>query len=323
MSKPLFEQIMDAHLAIRPQVAVTPLSLSPMLSRLTGCNVYLKCEHLQHTGSFKFRGASNKVRLLNEETRRHGVLTVSTGNHGQGVALAGKLAGVPVTVYASTEASPVKLEAIREYGAKVITLDDSNLGVELAARHQAEAQGMTFISPYNDIDVIAGQGTIGVEIHEQATAGGVDPAAVFVAVGGGGLISGIGSALNPLRPQSAIVGCWPANSTALYSSLQAGHVVESEELDTISDGTAGGIEPDTITFDIARQVIADTALVSEAEIKGAMKLIAQTDRWMVEGAAGVAVAAMLKLAPAYQGRDVVVVLCGRNILLKKFIEAVQ
>lgn len=323
MSKPLFEQIMDAHLAIRPQVAVTPLSLSPMLSRLTGCNVYLKCEHLQHTGSFKFRGASNKVRLLNEETRRHGVLTVSTGNHGQGVALAGKLAGVPVTVYASTEASPVKLEAIREYGAKVITLDDSNLGVELAARHQAEAQGMTFISPYNDIDVIAGQGTIGVEIHEQATAGGVDPAAVFVAVGGGGLISGIGSALNQLRPQSAIVGCWPANSTALYSSLQAGRVVESEELDTISDGTAGGIEPDTITFDIARQVIADSALVSEAEIKGAMKLIAQTDRWMVEGAAGVAMAAMLKLAPAYQGRDVVVVLCGRNILLKKFIEAVQ
>ncbi|VWB51848.1 threonine dehydratase [Burkholderia lata] len=323
MTEDLFDRIEEAHRAIRPQVAVTPFTFSPMLSAVSGCQVYLKCEHLQHTGSFKFRGATNKVRLLDAQTRRNGILTVSSGNHGQGVALAGKLAGVPVTVYAASTASPVKLEAIRALGAEVITLDDSSLGVELEAARQAKLKGMTFVSPYNDIDVIAGQGTIGIEIHEQARAENAKLAAVFASVGGGGLISGVGTAVSRLIPEVAVVGCWPANSTALYSSLKAGRIVESEELDTISDGTAGGVEPDSITFDIARNVITDTSLVTEEEIKAAMKLVAQTDRWMVEGAAGVALASMLKRAPEYQGRAVAVILCGRNIMLEKFVEAVK
>nr|WP_249193130.1 threonine/serine dehydratase [Burkholderia cenocepacia] len=319
----MFERIEEAHREIRPQVAVTPLSFSPMLSRITGCQVYLKCEHLQHTGSFKFRGATNKVRLLDPDTRKNGVLTVSSGNHGQGVALAGKLAGVPVTVYATSSASPVKLDAIRALGADVVTIDDTSLAVELEAGRQAKLKGMTFVSPYNDVDIIAGQGTIGIEIHEQARAAGVDLAAVFASVGGGGLISGVGTAIRHLNPKADVVGCWPANSTALYSSLKAGKIVESEELDTISDGTAGGIEPDTITFDIGREVISDTSLVTEEEIKAAMKLLAQTDRWMVEGAAGVALASLLQMAPRYQGRAVAVILCGRNIMLEKFVEAVK
>jgi threonine dehydratase len=323
VTEDLFDRIEEAHRAIRPRVAVTPLTFSPMLSAVSGCRVYLKCEHLQHTGSFKFRGATNKVRLLDAETRRNGVLTVSSGNHGQGVALAGKLAGVPVTVYAASTASPVKLEAIRALGAEVITLDDSSLGVELEAARQAKLKGMKFVSPYNDIDVIAGQGTIGIEIHEQAHAESAKLAAVFASVGGGGLISGVGTAVRRLIPEAAVVGCWPANSTALYISLKAGRIVESEELDTISDGTAGGVEPDSITLDIGRTVITDTSLVTEEEIKAAMKLVAQTDRWMVEGAAGVALASMLKLAPGYQGRAVAVILCGRNIMLEKFVEAVK
>jgi threonine dehydratase len=294
-----------------------------MLSKVTGCQVYLKCEHLQHTGSFKFRGATNKIRLLDRATQTNGVLTVSSGNHGQGVALAGKLAGVPVTVYASSSASAIKLDAIRALGAEVITLDDTTLAVELEAARQARLKGMAFISPYNDIDVIAGQGTAGVEIDEQARAADIDLAAVFASVGGGGLICGVGTAIRHLSPKTNVVACWPKNSTALYSSLQAGEIVESEELDTISDGTAGGIEPGSITFDIAQEVIDSTDLVSEEAIKAAMKLLAQTDRWMVEGAAGVALASMLKLAPAYQGRAVAVVLCGRNIMLEKFVEAVK
>jgi threonine dehydratase len=319
----LFERITEAHHAIRPQVAVTPLSFSPMLSKVTGCQVYLKCEHLQHTGSFKFRGATNKIRLLDKATRQNGVLTVSTGNHGQGVALAGKLAGVPVTVYASSSAAHVKLDAIRAWGAEVITIDDTTLAVELEAARQAKLKGMAFVPPYNDIDVIAGQGTAGVEIHEQARAEGADLAAVFASVGGGGLICGVGAATRQLSPKTAVVACWPKNSTALYSALKAGEIVESEEFDTISDGTAGGVEPGSITFDIGRKVITDTDLVTEDEIKAAMKLLAQTDRWMVEGAAGVALASMLKLAPAYRGRAVAVVLCGRNIMLEKFVEAVK
>lgn len=323
MTEDLFERIEEAHRMMRPQVAVTPLSFSPMLSKLTGCQVYLKCDHLQHTGSFKFRGATNKVRLLDNQTRRNGVLTASSGNHGLGVALAGKLAGVQVTVYAASTASPVKLDAIRALGAEVITLDDTNLGVELEAARQAQLKGMKFVSPYNDIDVIAGQGTVGIEIHEQSREEGVDIAAVFASVGGGGLISGVGTAIRRLIPEAAVVGCWPENSTALYSSLQAGKIVEIEELDTISDGTAGGIEPASITFDISREVTTDTSLVTEEEIKAAMKLVAHADRWMVEGAAGVALASMLKRAPDYQGRAVAVVLCGRNIMLDKFIKAVK
>nr|WP_218645272.1 threonine/serine dehydratase [Aquitalea sp. LB_tupeE] len=319
----MLERIEDAHHGIRPHVAVTPLTFSPMLSKLTGCNVYLKCEHLQHTGAFKYRGATNKIRLLDPAIRNKGVLAVSTGNHGQGVALAGKFAGVQVSVYAPTSASPVKLDAIRALGAQVITIDDTSLAVEIEAGRQATLQGVAFVHPYNDIDVIAGQGTIGMEIHEQASIEGIELAAVFVAVGGGGMISGIGTAIRNFRPQTAVVGCWPANSTALYSSLKAGTVVESEELDTISDGTAGGIESDTITLAIGQEVISSTELVTEEQIKAAMKLLAQTDRWMVEGAAGVALASMLKQSHNYQGRNVVVVLCGRNIMLEKFIEAVK
>jgi threonine dehydratase len=315
----LFQHIEEAHRAIRPQVSVTPLAFSPMLSKATGCDVYLKCEHLQHTGSFKFRGATNKLRLLDADARRNGVLTVSSGNHGLGIALAGKLAGVPVTVYASTSAAAIKLDAIRALGAEVVTLNDTTLAVELEAARQAKLRGKAFVSPYNDLDVIAGQGTIGMELHEQVT----DLAAVFASVGGGGLISGIGTAVKTLSPKTDVIGCWPANSTALYSSLKAGKIIDVEESETISDGTAGGVEPGSVTFDIAREVITDTALVTEEEIKSAMKLLAQTDRWMVEGAAGVALASMLKLGPRYQGRAVAVVLCGRNIMLNKFIEAVK
>ena len=323
MMNDLFQRIEEAHRAIRPQVGVTPLAFSPMLSKETGCDVYLKCEHLQHTGSFKFRGATNKLRLLDADARRNGVLTVSSGNQGQGVALAGKLAGVPVTVYASTSAAAIKLDAIRALGVEVVTLNDTTLAVELEAARQAKLKGMAFVSPYNDLDVIAGQGTIGMELHEEASGTIADLAAVFASVGGGGLISGIGTAVKTLLPQTDVIGCWPANSTALYSSLKAGKIIDVEESETISDGTAGGVEPGSVTFDIAREVITSTALVTEEEIMAAMKLLAQTDRWMVEGAAGVALASMLKLSSQYQGRAVAVVLCGRNIMLNKFIEAVK
>ncbi|WP_133646558.1 threonine/serine dehydratase [Paraburkholderia flava] len=315
----LYERIVDAHRAIRPQVAVTPLTHSPLLSAETGCDVFLKCEHLQHTGSFKFRGATNKLRLLDPEQRRNGVATVSTGNHGQGVALAGKLAGVPVTVYAAVTAAPVKLDAIRALGATVVTIDASTLEVELEAARRAARDGLPFISPYNDGDVIAGQGTVGLELAEQHPG----LAAVFASVGGGGLISGIGTALEQASPTTDVIGCWPANATTLYRCIQAGKVIEVEESDTISDGTAGGVEPDAITLPIAQRVIDRSVLVSEEEIKSAMKRLAQTDRWMVEGAAGVALASLLQIAPTYRGKAVAVVLCGRNIMLDKFVAAVQ
>jgi threonine dehydratase len=315
----LFANIREAHAALRPGVAVTPLAYSPRLSAQTGCEIYLKCEHLQHTGSFKFRGASNKIRLLTSEQREKGVVTASSGNHGQGVALAGKLAGVPVTVYATTCASALKLEAIRGWGAEVITLDTDPLRVELEAAAQASQTGRTYISPYNDADVIAGQGTIGTELIEQLSS--VD--AVFVAVGGGGLIAGIAGALKHLVQSAEIVGCWPEKSPIMERCLAAGKIIEVDEEYTLSDGTAGNLEPDTITFPLCQQWIDRKVLVNEDEIRQAMKAVARYERWMIEGAAGVALAGAIKLASEFQGKKVAVILCGRNILLETFIGAVQ
>ncbi|RJX74820.1 threonine/serine dehydratase [Pseudomonas sp. LS-2] len=313
----LFSDIQQAHNALRPGVSVTPLTYSQLLSAQSGSEIFLKCEHLQHTGSFKFRGASNKVRLLTEQQRQQGVITASSGNHGQGVALAGKAAGVPVTVYATTTASALKLDAIRALGAEVVTLDTDPLSVELEAAREAERRGTLFVSPYNDLQIIAGQGTIGMEIHEQLP----EVEAVFVAVGGGGMISGIGTALKHVSPNVQIIGCWPENAPTMERSLVAGEIIEMEELDTLSDGTAGGIEPGSVTFPLCQRVIDHTVLVSEDEIRNAMKAVARSERWIIEGAAGVALAGALKLAADFQGKRIAVVLCGRNILLEKFIGA--
>lgn len=315
----LYDAISEAHKALRPAVAVTPLTYSARLSAMAGCEVYLKCEHLQHTGSFKFRGASNKIRLLPEGQRQSGVITASSGNHGQGLALAGKVLGVPVTVYTTTSASTYKLNAIRALGAEVVSLDLDPLSVELEAARQAVIQGKPFVSPYNDREIIAGQGTIGVELFEQAP----DLDAVFVAVGGGGMVSGIGAALSALNPNIDIIGCWPANAPTMQRSLEAGEIIEMEEDDTISDGTAGGIEPGSITFPLCQTLLSRTVLVSEEEIKVAMRDVANSERWIIEGAAGVAVASMKKLANEYGGKRVAVVICGRNILLEKFLGAVK
>lgn len=315
----LFDAIAAAHQAIRPQARVTPLEHSPALSALTGCEVYLKCEHLQRTGSFKFRGASNKLRLLDPAARREGVIAASTGNHGQAVALAGGLLQVPVTVYAPASAAAVKLDAIRALGAELKLVDGGALEAELSAGEAARRAGLPFVSPYNDLDVVAGQGTVGMELAEQCP----ELDAVFVSVGGGGLISGIGAALRRLAPGAELVGCWPEAAATMHASLQAGRIVEVDEGDTLSDGTAGGVEPGAVTFELCQALIRHCALVSEAEIRAALRLLAQSERWMAEGAAGVALAGLLRQAPRYQGKKVAVVLCGRNIVLDKFLKAVS
>lgn len=313
----LIERVERAHEAIRPQVPVTPLEPSALLSELTGCQVYLKCEHLQRTGSFKFRGATHKLLALGESARATGVIAASTGNHGKAVALAGKLMGVPVTVYAPASAAPVKLKAIRALGGELVLVDGSPLVTELLAGKEAAAQGKPYISPYNDWDVLAGQGTIGMEMLAQCP----DLDAIFIAVGGGGMISSIGSLYRSRAAHTKLIGCWPENATSLYSALQAGFISEVEETDTISDGTAGGVEPGAITFPICQEVIDEHCLVSEGEIKSAMRLLVESEQWMVEGAAGVALASLLKSAPQWQGRKVAAVLCGRNIMLEKFLDA--
>lgn len=301
--------ILAAWQRIRPIVRETPLEESDSLGAGSGARVFLKLEHLQHTGSFKFRGASHKVALLTAEQAAAGLIAASNGNHGLGVAAAARARGIAAEVYVSSQVSPAKAQRIERYGARIRCAGDDPLTAEMAARRAAEESGRVFISPYNDTDVVAGQGTIGVELHRQLPR--ID--AVFVAVGGGGLIGGIGAYLKSVSPETEIVGCWPENSPVLHQCLQAGHVVDVAEQPTLSESTSGGMEPGSITLDICRGAIDRSVLVSEAEILDAMRLVLETEHWLIEGAAGVAVAAFCREARRYEGQNVVIVLCGRNL----------
>jgi threonine dehydratase len=296
------EAISAAYERIRPFVHETPVEEFRD-------HVFLKLEHLQRTGSFKFRGASNKMALLTPRQAAAGVITASNGNHGLGVAAAAQARGIAAEVFVSSHVSPAKARRIERHGARIRPVGDDPLAAELAARRASEESGKTFISPYNDADVIAGQGTIGVELHRQVPK--MD--AVFVAVGGGGLIGGIGSYLKAVSPKTEIVGCWPQNSPVMYECLRAGKVVDVAELPTLSESTAGGLEPESVTLEVCRRAIDRCVLVSEAEILAAMRLILETEHWVIEGAAAVAVAAYLKDAPRCQDKTVAIVLCGRNV----------
>jgi threonine dehydratase len=314
----LFDRILRAHSAIRPQVCVTPLERSRALSAALGCEVLLKADHLQPTGSFKIRGATNKICVLGDAAKSTGVITASTGNHGQALARAGALAGVPVTVYVAASTVRPKMEAIRGWGAELVVVDGNPLEAELQARQRAAEENKPYISPYNDLDVVAGQGTLGIELAQQTAQ--LD--AVFVSVGCGGLIGGIGSALERLRPDTRVVGVWPENSPCMLRALEAGNIIDVPERPTLSDGSAGAVEPGSITFPICQSVIDETITVTESQIASAMRRIAEAERWIVEGAAGVALAGLVKAAHDYRGRTVAVVLCGRNIALETFLGAV-
>lgn len=310
----LVSKIVSAALSLSAYHAETPCMYSPQLSRLTGANVYLKCEHLQKTGSFKLRGALNKMLSIDESN----VIAASSGNHGKAVAYAAAMLGKKAKIYLPTGCSPTKINAIKALKADIIEVEGDFTAVEQKARQDSANGGGVYISPYNDHDVIAGQGSIGVEIATQLPQ--VD--AVFASVGGGGMISGIGSYLKHEKPQVEIVGCWPENSAVLSASLKAGKIIKAPESPTLSDGTAGQVEEGAITFDICQKVIDRQVLTSEDEIKKAMRLLGETDQFMVEGAAAVALASFLKNPTPYKGKNVVIILCGRNVSMQSYLAAV-
>jgi len=305
--------------AVDGGVRETPLDVSGVFSEQTGATILLKCEHLQRSGSFKLRGALNRVLSLNDEERKHGVIAASSGNHGIAVAQAARGASVNATIYLPASVSSLKLSNMKRLGANVVVVPGNYAESEKAAREAAERESKTFLSPYSDPYVIAGQGTIGLELAEQCH----DLAAVFACVGGGALIGGIGSYLKAVRPDVKIVGCWAENAPAMYECLQKGQIFDVPERDTLSDGSAGAIEKGAITFPICQQVIDRHVLVSETEIAESMRDMATHERFMIEGAAGVAVAAALKTASDYRGGTVAVVICGRNVALDTFRAALE
>jgi threonine dehydratase len=295
----MHQSVLDAHDRIRATVRETPLEYSPALG------AWLKLEHLQATGSFKFRGASNKVALLTPEQAAAGVVTASNGNHGLGVAAAAQGRGIAAEVFVSSHVSPAKARRIEQHGARLHPAGDDPLTAELAARRAAAESGRVFISPYNDADVMAGQGTVAVEMLRQQP----KLEAVYVAVGGGGLIGGIGAYLKHASPGTEVVGCWAAHSPVMYECMRAGAIVDVPEEPTLSESTAGGLEPGSVTLEVCRRVVDRGVLVTESEIAGAIRLLLETEHWLVEGAAGVALAAFLKDGR----RNAAVVLCGRNL----------
>jgi threonine dehydratase len=304
----LVDRIADAERRIRPHVRETMVVPSLALSDAAGAEVWLKCENLQVTGSFKVRGATNCLLSLPAERRLGGVVAASSGNHGIAVAHAGRALGIPVTVYVPDGASPAKLAAMRRLGATVITFGTDGLDTEIEARRSAESQGRFYVSPYNDLTVVAGQGTVAVELRRQLE----DIGTVIVAVGGGGLIGGIAADLKHHLPEVRIVGAQPTNSRVMMDSVRAGHVLDLPSLPTFSDGTAGGIESDTVTFPLCRDLVDEWVEVAEGEIASAMRYSIEVEHLLSEGSAGVALAAVTKAAPPRRGR-IVVVLCGANV----------
>ena len=305
----MYHAVAAAYERIRSSVRETPVDESQALAQGGTATVFLKLEHLQHTGSFKFRGASHKIALLTPAQAAAGVVAASNGNHGLGVAAAARARGIAAEVFVSSQVSPAKARRIAAHGAVLRQAGNDPLTAELAARHAAESSGRVFISPYNDLDVVAGQGTIAVELDRQAPH--LD--AVFVAVGGGGLIGGIGSYLKSVSPRTEIVGCWPENSPVLHACLRAGRVIEVPEQPTLSESTAGGLEPDSVTLPLCQKAIDTSVLVPEAEIAAAMRLVLETEHWLIEGAAAVAVAAFRQDMRRWDGKRVAIVLCGRNV----------
>ena len=296
---------------IRPYVRETPVEDSPELSRLTGARVALKLENLQLTGSFKLRGALNKLLSLSGEERRRGVVAASSGNHGAAVAHGANVLGSRAVVYVPATASPAKIEAIEEKGAEIRRQKGDPVLAEREARAYAEKQGLTYLSPYNDRHVVGGQGTIGVELARQLES--ID--AVYVALGGGGLISGIAGYLQSLGSSLEIIACSPVNSPVMADSVRAGRILDQPSEPTLSDGTAGGVEQDAITFELCRTLVDRYVEVTEGEIKDAMRLVIGRHHTLIEGAAAVPVAALIRDRQRLAGRHAVAILCGANIAL--------
>ncbi len=304
----LRDEIRAAADRIAPHVVRTPLRHAPSL----GGRARFKCENLQRTGSFKIRGALNKMLLLSGAQRDAGVVTSSTGNHGLAVAEALRIAGGRGTIVVSASASAYKVDRLRTAGLEVITDRGDPMQAELNARALAERTGRVYVSPYNDLDVVAGQGTAGVEIAEQWP----EVEAVYVAVGGGGLVAGVATWLESVAPSVRIVGCWPENAAGMHASMLAKHIVEVQESPTLSDGTAGNLEPGAVTLPLCIDLIDEHVLVSEQEIARAMMDVRRDDGETIEGSAGVAVAGYRKLTAGrgdYAPLASVVILCGGNV----------
>ncbi|HKQ04301.1 MAG TPA: threonine/serine dehydratase [Blastocatellia bacterium] len=310
------DDIRRAAERIKAGVRRTPLERSGWLSSELNAEVMLKLECWQLTGSFKLRGAMARLSGLTEAERRRGVLTVSAGNHGLAVAHCAAALKLDVRIVVPRSASRAKVEAIRRYPVTLVECGETYDEAERAARRMEGESAAVFVSPYNDPQVIAGQGTVALEILEDAP----DVEAIVVPVGGGGLIAGVAIAVKALHPHVKVYGAEPATTPTMSAALAAGQIVEIVEEETVADGLAGNIEPDSMTFPITRDLIDDMIVIDEAAIRRAIARVAREDHLMVEGSAAVSIAALKDAR--LQGQRVAAIVTGRNITLDLFTKIV-
>lgn len=309
-------KIKEAYERIRNEVRKTPVEYSEPLSGETGAKVYVKWECDQTTGSFKLRGALNKLRGLSPEDRARGVVSASTGNHGLAISHASRLEGIGLKLFLPETVAAVKKKRIEDMGVDVEVRGASCDKAEAIARAFAGRTGRVFVSPYNDWDIVFGAGTVGLELA--ADLARFDD--VLVPVGGGGLIAGIAAYLNAVRPGVRTIGVEPETSAFMAASLAAGRLVEIDERPTIADAVAGGIEPGAITFPLCRDLVDAIEIVPEAAIAQAMALVFERHGRVIEGAGALPVAALLRSAHGNAGRTVVAVVSGGNIAGERFRE---
>ncbi len=308
----LREMAEAAERRIRDSIRETPLERSATLSDAAGCEVSLKLENFQETGSFKFRGALSKLASMGERELARGIVTASTGNHGLACAHAATLVGAHVEIVLPEGAPSWRVEKLRTTGATIHVHGAECTEAEAWARAEADRTGQVYLPPYNDMEVIAGHATIALELLRQTER--LD--AVSASVGGGGLISGVAGALKDAGAAPVVLGCLPENSPAMYDSVRAGRIVRSEVRPTLSDSTAGNVEEGAVTFDLCSRYVDEWTLVSENEILETMEMVYREHDLVVEGAAGVAVAGFLKsvdrlgLNPA---SEAVIIVCGGNV----------
>lgn len=307
-------KVREAYERIKADIQRTPVERSKGLSRETGAEVYVKWECDQTTGSFKLRGALNKLRSLPTEERAKGVVSASTGNHGLAISHASRLEGVALKLFLPETVAPVKKARIEALGVDVEVRGASCDRSEALAREFAGRTGRIFVSPYNDWDIVFGAGTVGLEIASDLPR--FD--AVLVPIGGGGLIAGIAGFLAAARPSARVVGVEPETSAFMAASVAAGRLVDVAERETIADAVAGGIEPGAITFPLCRELVAAIEAVPESLIARSMGLVESLHGRVIEGAGALPIAALLQDPGPWAGRTVVAVVSGGNIALERF-----
>jgi threonine dehydratase len=302
------DDVRAAQRRISGAVYRSPCPYSLSLSRLCGCEIYCKLDHLQMTGSFKERGARNKLMLLTDEQRRRGVIAASAGNHALALAYHGRELGIAVTVVMPKYAPLVKVSNCRSFGAEVLAEADDFADAYRRAQGLAKERGLTFVPGFDDPAIVAGAGTVGLEILEDVP----DVDAVVVPVGGGGLIAGVGLVVKALRPQAKVIGVETVRAPTMHTSLEAGKVVEVPTQPTLADGLAVAKVGD-VCFQIGRRVIDEIKLVDEPVIAKSVLRLLELEKMVLEGAGAVPLAAVMDRPASLAGKKVVLVLCGGNI----------